>query len=300
MMELIFLGTASAIPTNYRNHSAIALKAFGEVFLWDCGEGTQRQMYRAKISPMKINQIFITHLHGDHFLGLPGMIQSMAFRGRTDPLDIYGPPGLDQMVRYIKDLGYFSLSFPIHTHEVEQGIVMEKESYRISCCLAEHNVPNLAYALEEKRNPKFLKENALKLGLKPGPDFGKLQRGMEVRIGKRIIRPEQVLGPPRKGRKIIYSGDTRPCEQLVNLAQDANILIHESTFDNSHKSKAEETKHSTASEAAFIAHKARVKQLILTHLSTRYQETDVIKKEAREIFENTLIASDFMNVKVER
>ncbi|HEX7467521.1 MAG TPA: MBL fold metallo-hydrolase, partial [Methanobacterium sp.] len=216
-MELTFLGTSAAVPTNHRNHSAIALKAFGEIILLDCGEGTQRQMFRAKLSPMKIKKILITHFHGDHFLGLPGMVQSMSFRGRQDPLYIFGPPGLSQIVEYIKNLGYFSLTFPINVHEVHSDqahennsdpahehsdpahennsdLVFEDQNYRITSCPMEHSVLNLAYCIEEKRGPKFLKNQAIKLGLQPGPDFGKLQQGIPVIIDGKIIKPEQVLG----------------------------------------------------------------------------------------------------------
>jgi ribonuclease Z len=299
-MEIIFLGTSSAIPTNHRNHSAIALKAFGEIMLFDCGEGTQRQMTRARLSPMKIDKIFLTHFHGDHILGLPGLIQSMAFRGRTEPLEIYGPQGLYQLVDCMRGLGYFAMSFEIKVYEISEGTVLENNDYIICCCKTEHSVLNFAYSIEEKRSPKFNKEKALSLGVKPGPAYGKLQSGVPVKIGEKLITPEQVLGEKRNGRKIVYSGDTLACDQMINFSLESDILIHESTFNNSHKDKAYETGHSTSAMAAEIAEKSNVKKLILTHISTRYKDTKVMEREAIEIFEDSCIAEDIMTVKVKQ
>jgi ribonuclease Z len=299
-MELIFLGTSSAIPSNQRNHSAVALKAFGEVMLFDCGEGTQRQMTKIKLSPMKVNHIFISHLHGDHFLGLPGMIQSMAFRGRKDPLHIYGPEGITRTVEYIKNLGYYSLSFPIQLYELEEGTIIDEENYIIKCCPTLHSVFNLAYSVEEKKSPKFLIDKAINLGLKPGPDFGKLQKGIPIKLGNKIIRPEQVLGEERKGRKIVYSGDTQPCVEMVKFSTKADVLIHDSTFDASREEKANETGHSTCYQAAEIAKKANVHSLILTHISTRYRDTSILKTGAAAIFENVIVAEDFMIMEVKK
>jgi ribonuclease Z len=319
-MELIFLGTSSAIPTPKRNHSAIALKAFGEIMLFDCGEGTQRQMARIKLSPMKVNNIFITHLHGDHFLGLPGIIQSMAFRGKKDPLHIYGPKGIIETVEHIKNLGYYSLSFPIHVYEIEPDsmeegmvdndelsegkmgeiILSETDEYIIKCCPTHHSILNLSYSIEEKRSPKFIREKAIELGLKPGPNFGKLQKGIPVEVEGRTIKPEQVLGEKRKGRKIVYSGDTKPCMEMVRFAAHADVLIHESTFERAQEDKANSTCHSTTAQAARIAKNAEVRELILTHISTRYRDSDVLKEEAAQIFENVMVAEDLMHREVER
>lgn len=299
-MELVFLGTSSAIPTSHRNHSAVALKAFGEIFLFDCGEGTQLQMSKAKISPMKINNIFITHFHGDHILGLPGIIQSMAFRGRKNPLHIFGPKGLVEMVNIIRNFGYFSLTFEIYMHEIDDGIILEEENYRISCSKMNHTVLNFAYSVYEKRRPKFIREKAIALGVIPGPDFGKLQQGNPVKVGDTLIQPEQVLGEERKGLKIVYSGDTTPSEDMVKFAKDADLLIHESTFEGDYGDKAYEMGHSTSVQAAEIAKKANVKQLILTHVSTRYKKSDILETEAKEIFENSTVAEDFMEIEVGR
>lgn len=299
-MELVFLGTSSAIPTSYRNHSAIALKAFGEIMLFDCGEGTQLQMSKAKISPMKISKIFLTHFHGDHILGLPGIIQSMAFRGRKDPLHIFGPKGLVQLIHNITNVGYFSLAFEIYMHEVNEGIILEEENYKVSCLKTKHNVLSYAYKFEEKRRPKFIREKAIALGIKPGPDFGKLQQGIPIEINGRIINPEEVLGEKRKGRTIVYSGDTSPFEGMVKFAYESDILIHESTFEGKYGDKANDVCHSTSLQAAEIAKKANVKKLILTHVSTRYKNSDILQDEAKKIFKNSTVAEDFMSLEVKR
>ena len=296
-MDLVFLGTSSAIPTSHRNHSAISLKAFGEIMLFDCGEGTQLQMSKAKISPMKISKIFITHFHGDHILGLPGIIQSMAFRGRKEPLHIFGPKGLVPLIDNVRNFGYFSLTFEIYMHEINEGIVLEEENYRISCCPMKHSILNIAYKIEEKRRPKFIREKAIELGIMPGPDFGKLQQGIPVEINGRIIKPEHVLGKERKGRVIVYSGDTSPADQMVNFAKDADILIHESTFEGKYGDKAVKACHSTSIQAAEIAERADVKKLILTHVSTRYKNSDLLLAEAREVFDNSVVAEDLMSLK---
>lgn len=297
-MEIIFLGTSSAIPTKHRNHAAIALKAFGEVLLFDCGEGTQRQMAHLRLSPMKIKKIFISHLHGDHILGLPGIIQSMGFRGRTEDLHIYGPPGLKEIKESIMNFGYFTMDFEIVFHELKEGIIIDNDEYQVECVKTQHNVPNFSYSVIENKKPRFLKEKAMQLGVEPGPDFGKLHDGIPVMVGDKTIMPEQVLGEERKGIKITYSGDTRPCSALVELAKDSDILIHESTFGDKDQEKAVENWHSTAKEAAEIAKKAEVKKLVLTHISTRYKQSVTLKKAAQKIFENTVVAKDFMILSV--
>jgi len=297
-MEVTFLGTSSAVPSKNRNHSSIALRIPGEVFLFDCGEGTQRQMALAGISPMKVTRIFITHLHGDHILGIPGMIQSMGFRGREEPLEIYGPPGIQGLHECIMKMGYFTLDFDINVQEVRGGTVVEEDDYRVTSAPASHSVFNLAYCFEEKKRPRFLREKAIALGLKPGPAFGKLHRGIPVTVGDRVIMPEEVLGSPRKGLKICYSGDTRPCESVIRLAEGADLLIHESTLEAGSEDKAAESGHSTAREAAEVARSAGVKRLILTHLSTRYKRTEVILEAAREVFPRTEVADDLMTLEV--
>ena len=209
-MEIIFLGTSSAVHSKERNHPSIALKAFGDVMLFDCGEGTQRQMLHTKVSPMKISRIFISHLHGDHILGLPGLLQSLGLQDREEKLTIYGPRGLSKVKDAIYNFGYCKFDFPIDFVEIGTEIIEETDEYIIRSQSVRHNVPSLAYSIEEKKKPRFLREKAIELGIPVGPAFGRLHNGEEVEVNGKIIKPEQVLGEPRKGIKITYSGDTRP------------------------------------------------------------------------------------------
>lgn len=299
-MEITFLGTASAVHSKERNHPSIAIKAFGQTILFDCGEGTQRQLISSNVSPMKISKIFLTHYHGDHILGLPGLLQSMSLNGRETKLTIYGPIGLNKVKNAIYSLGHCAIEYPIEFIEIDSRIVEDNEEYFIQAERVRHNVPSLAYSIEEKKKPRFLRDKAIELGVPVGPDFGKLHNGEEVEIDGRIIRPEQVLGEPRKGAKITYSGDTRPCEEMIMLARDSTLLIHEATFLQQDARNAEEHAHSTSQDAAFIARESNSKELILTHISTRYAKEfeDEMLREAKEIFENTKIAYDLMEVEV--
>jgi ribonuclease Z len=295
-MEIIFLGTSSAVPTLERNHPSIALRAFAEVMLFDCGEGTQRQLIEAKISPMKITKIFISHFHGDHILGLGGLIQSLGFRGREKDLDIYGPKGLHKIINAISSFGYFQINYNLNIHEIQDGTVIETEDYVVECAKVEHNIPSYAYSIREKKKPLFLREKAEELGIPPGPLYGKLHNGEEVEFEGRIIKPEQVLGEAKKGKKISYSGDTRPCEAMIRLARDSDILIHESTYEAEDHQRAVDNAHSTSVEAAEIAKEAEVKELVLTHISTRYTSDENIKSEAQKVFKNTKVARDYMKI----
>ena len=297
-MEITFLGTSSAVHSYKRSHPSIALKAFGETMLFDCGEGTQRQLIYAKISPMKISKIFITHYHGDHILGIPGLLQSMNFRGRETKLTIYGPKGLDNLQQAIANLGFPNFDFPLEWNEVDSGSIIENEEYVIKAQRVKHNTLTLAYSVEELKKPRFLRQKAIDLGVPVGPKFGKLHSGESVEVNGEIIKPEQVLGPPRKGHKITYSGDTMPCEEIINFAKDSTILIHESTYKAEDKDKADLHAHSTSVDAANIALNSNSKELILTHISTRYTEVDDLLKEAQEIFKNTKIAKDLMKLEL--
>ena len=297
-MEIIFLGTSSAVHSYNRNHPAIILKAFGETMLFDCGEGTQRQLIFAKVSPMKISKIFLSHYHGDHILGLPGLLQSMNFRGRETKLTIYGPKGLNTLKNAIFNLGYCKIDFPIEFIEIGTETIESCEEYIIKSQDVNHQVPCLAYTVKELKKPRFLREKAIELGVPVGPAFGKLHNGEEVEVNGKIIKPEQVLGSARKGNKVTYSGDTTPCEEMIEFAKDSTLLIHESTYVNEDADKAKDNFHSTSSDAARIAKKSNSKQLVLTHFSTRYTSLDDLLKEAKEIFENTKLAKDFMKIEI--
>lgn len=299
-MEIIFLGTSSAVHSKDRNHPSIAIRAFGEVFLFDCGEATQKQILQTNVSPMKISKIFLTHYHGDHILGLPGLLQSMSLNGREKKLTIYGPKGLNKIKDAIYSLGYCAIEYPVEFIEIDSGIIIDNEEYFIQAQRVRHNVPALAYSIEEKKKPRFLRDKAIELGVPVGPAFGRLHNGEEVEIDGRIIKPEQVLGEPRKGIKITYSGDTRPCEEMIMLARDSTILIHESTFLKQDYTNAEEYAHSTSIDAAYVAKDSNSKELILTHISTRYSEdyAEIMLKEAQSVFENTRLANDFMEIEL--
>ena len=299
MLRITFLGTGGTLPTPNRNPSAVLINRKGEMLLFDCGEGTQQQMMRAKTG-MKINTIFITHFHADHFLGIPGLIQTMSFNGRTEPLDIYGPIWTQQFVKLLIELGYYTLGFQINAHELMGDEVVDRGEYSIRALATDHGIPSLGYVLEEKmRTGRFNRERAIELGVPVGPLFSRLQRGEPVTVGGRMVMPSDVVGPSRSGRKIVYSGDTRPCESIAKASVGADLLIHDGTLADDLKNWALETKHTTAGEAALLAKKAMVKQLIITHISSRYSEsTELLYRDAKKVFESVKIAEEFMELEI--
>ncbi len=298
-MRIVFLGTGSGWPTKRRNVSSIAVENRGDVMLMDCGEGTQRQMLYTPISFMKISRILVSHFHGDHILGIPGLIQSMALAGRERPLFIVGPEGTEDMVNKLLSLGDFKKSFDVHAIFMNDGDVIDVGNHMIRAAAVKHTVPALAYSIEEKeRAGRFYREKAISLGVPEGPAFGKLQRGESVLVNGRAIMPEEVMGPSRAGIKIVYSGDTAPCDSLAELANNADILIHEATFSGEMKEKAMEFGHSTSIQAAEIAKKAGVKRLILTHISPRYEDAGILLSEAKAVFKETYLAEDLMEFPV--
>lgn len=297
-MEITFLGTSSAVHSHNRNHPGIILKAFGEVMLFDCGESCQKQLIYTNISPMKISKIFISHYHGDHILGLPGLLQSLNFLGREKPLTIYGPKGIKKIEYGISLLGFSKLNFPVEFVEIESGTIIENEEYIIKSQQVKHNIINLAYSIEEKKKPRFLRQKAIDLGVPVGPAFGRLHNGEEIEIDGRIIKPSQVLGEPRKGKKITYSGDTLPCDEMIEFAKDSDLLIHESTYMLEDNDKAKENFHSTSQDAATIAKYSNSKKLILTHISSRYTNITQLLNESKEIFKNVEVANDLMTIEI--
>ncbi len=299
MLRITFLGTGGTLPTPNRNPSAILINREGEMMLFDCGEGTQQQMMRAKTG-MKLNSIFVTHFHADHFLGIPGLIQTMSFNGRTEPLEIYGPEWTEQMARLLIELGYYKLGFSINAHELGNGEIIDKGDYFIKAVETDHGIPSIGYVLEEKkRTGRFNRERAIELGVPVGPLFSKLQKGEPVTINGRMILPSMVLGEKRTGRKLVYSGDTRPCSSIAKESTGADLLIHDGTLADELMNWAIETKHSTAGEAALLAKKAKVKQLILTHISSRYSESvEPLYEDVKKVFENVRIAEDLMEVEI--
>lgn len=299
MLRVTFLGTGGTLPTPNRNPSAILVNRDGDMMLFDCGEGTQQQMMRAKTG-MAIRSIFITHFHADHFLGIPGLIQTISFNGRTEPLDIFGPPGTKQLVKILNALGYYRLGFQVNAIELEDGDIVDKEEYIVKAVATDHGIPSLGYVLEEKERPgRFNREKAIELGIPVGPLFSRLQKGEPVEVNGKTISPSEVVGQSRPGRKLVYSGDTRPCTSIEKESAGADLLIHDGTLADELGDWAVETKHSTTGEAALLAKKANVKSLILTHISSRYSEnTRILLKDAKKVFLNVTIAEELMEIEI--
>lgn len=298
-LRVIFLGTAGSVPTPERSLPAILIQREGAQLMFDCGEGVQRQMMKAKTGFHKKMKVFVSHMHGDHVLGLPGVLQTMALLDRERKLEIYGLSGIKRFIEAIKETVQFVLTFPVEIHEIEEaGVVCEEEEYAVEAVWANHVIPSLAYALVEKPRPgRFYPEKAEALGVPEGPLWSKLQHKHVVNLPDgRVIKPEQVVGPPRPGRKIVYTGDTRPFKGFVKFASGADLLIHDATLDDELAERAAEDGHSTSTQAAENAKKAKVKQLILTHVSARYDDTSILLEQAQKIFKNTRVAEDFMKI----
>ena len=299
-LSVVFLGTAGSVPTPQRSLPAIAIKRKSELILFDCGEGLQRQMIKAGVSFHRKTKVFITHMHGDHVLGLPGLLQTMSLMDREKKLEIYGPPGIEAFVKAIQETVQFVLTFSIYVKEIEKtGVVCEEKGYEVQAIWVVHSIPTLAYALVEKPRPgRFYPEKAKSLGVPEGPLWSKLQHGsvVELPADKQIVKPEDVLGPLRPGRKIVYTGDTRPTRNLIKFAKNADLLIHETTLDDELLERAQKEGHSTPSGAAETAKKANAKWLVLTHTSARYKDTSLLLEQARKIFSKVDVAEDFMKI----
>jgi ribonuclease Z len=300
-LSVIFLGTAGSVPTPKRSLPAIVIHRKNELLIFDCGEGIQRQMIQGGVGFHRKTKVFISHLHGDHILGLPGLLQTMSLLDRERKLEIYGPPGIETFVNAIQQTVQFNLTFPLTICEVENAkTVCKEKEYEVHAAWADHVVLSLAYALIEKPRPgRFNLEKAKELGVPEGPLWSTLQHGSAVKLPNgRVVKSEEIIGPSRPGRKIVYSGDTRPTNSIAGLAKNADLLIHDGTFDDELKDKAYEDGHSTASQAAEIANKAKAKWLILTHVSARYKTADVLVEQARKIFAKSDIAEDFTKIDI--
>ena len=300
-LQVIFLGTAASIPTVERALPSVVVKRKNELFMFDCGEGVQRQMIKARVGFHKKMKVFVTHMHGDHVLGLPGLLQSMSLLDRTRKLEIYGPVGIKEFIKAIQRTVQFVLTYQVEICEIEnEGVVCEENEYYVQVAQTDHVIPSFAYALIEKPRPgKFNPEKADRLGIPEGPLWSKLQHGEKVKLptGK-MVTPEQVVGSQRVGRKIVYSGDTRPVKSLEKLAESADLLIHEATLDDDLTERAEEDGHSTPSQAARTAKKAKAKRLVLTHISSRYKSASPLLEQARKIFPNVDVAEDFTKIEI--
>jgi ribonuclease Z len=300
-LHVIFMGTAGSVPTPERSLPAVLIKRQNEQLMFDCGEGVQRQMIKAKAGFRKKTKIFISHLHGDHVLGLPGLMQTMALMDRQKKLEIYGPEGIKQFLECIRETLQFGLTFPVEIHELyNAGIVCEEKDYSVEAAESNHVVSSLAYAFLEKPRPgKFYPEKARALGLPEGELWSKLQHGDKIKLAHgRVISPADVMGAPRQGRKIVYTGDTRPFKGFAQFAAAADLVIHEATLDDTLSEKAAEDGHSTPSQAAQAAKEAKAKQLVLTHISARYPDARLLLKQAQKFFKNTMVAEDFMDLEL--
>jgi ribonuclease Z len=300
MIEITFLGTVSGIPSKDRNHSAIVLEYFGEgkdTILFDCGEGTQRQLMNSGISFMDIDKIFITHWHADHFAGLIGLMQTMNLEKRRKELKIFGPEA-ERFVSNIVDLGYFGLRFPLEAVNVpfegeEIHLVDETEDFQILSTPVYHTVPTVAFAFREKEKWSIDLKKLKEMGLGKGSWLKELKKKEKAEYKGKVVKIKDVA-TVKSGLKVVYSGDTKPCDNLVKLAHGADLLIHDGTFLEEEEGKA----HADVKQAAKIAKKAKVKELILTHISRRYTETKDLEVEAKKVFSSTKVAHDFMKVKL--
>ncbi|MFQ5603986.1 MAG: ribonuclease Z [bacterium] len=304
-MEVILLGTSAALPTRLRWPSATALIREGEVLLFDCGEGAQIQFQKARLKPGKLTRIFISHFHGDHFYGLPGLLTSLQLGGREKKLYLYGPKGIAEYIRFMQKLSHFTLNYEIEIAEVpaaRQQNVWKLDEYKVVAMPLKHRIFTLGFRFEEKPKPgKFDAIQAKRLKIPWGPVRNLLKSGQQVQLPDgRKITPSQVVGPKQAGKIVVFCTDTRPCANAVKLARNADLLIHEGTFAGARQKWADSTGHSTVLEAAGIAQKAGVKALVLTHISARYEERDFnpLLNEAQKVFPNTSLGYDFMKIHV--
>jgi ribonuclease Z len=297
-LDVVFLGTAGSAPTARRAPAAVLVRRGGERLLFDCGEGTQRQLLKSAVGLVDLPEIFLTHYHADHYLGLPGMLKTFSLRGRELPITIYGPRGLRDLFGSLRRI-FGRLSYPYTLVEVAEGETRERGDYSLVTFEVDHGVPAVGYALVEAARPgRFDPDAAEALGIPIGPERGMLQRGKAVTLADgRTITPDAVVGATRPGRKLALAADTAPARSVLEAAQGADVLIHEATFCEEERDRARETLHSTAADAAELAGAAGVRLLALTHISGRYVGRDVAE-EARAVFPDTVVPRDFDAVEI--
>lgn len=288
-MDLLFLGTSAAVPSRDRSTSCIALREGSDIVLMDCGEGSQRQLMVSPFSFMRVGTVLITHLHGDHVFGLPGLIQTMGLSGRTGPLKVYGPVGIRSFVDASMAATEGEAGYPLEITELSGGERFDIRGFSVECFRTDHGISSLGFVLRAPDRPGRLDHRkALELGIEDGPDMARLKAGETVNG----VRPEQVVGPPVEGMSVAYTGDTKPCKATIEAVRGVDVLIHEATYSDRESARAEEHNHSTAVQAARIAEEAGVSYLIMTHISHRYEDRSVIEGEAREVFPQSYAAED--------
>jgi ribonuclease Z len=300
-LRVVFLGTSGSVPTLKRSLPSVVVQCPRDQWMFDCGENVQRQMMQAKVSFHRKMKVFITHLHGDHVLGLPGLLQTMALMDRKEPVQVYGPVGLKNFLVCTKETLNFGLTFPVEINEIlAEGVVCDEEEYMVIAQKSNHAVESYAYAFVEKPRPgKFYPKKALALGVAEGMLWSKLQGGKEITLADgKVVKPGDVMGPRRAGRKIVYTGDTKPFEEFADFAKGADLVIHDCTFDDSLAEKAAVDGHSTPSQAAAQAKAAGAKQLVLSHISARYPNGGLLLEQAKKIFANSVLAEDFMELEL--
>lgn len=302
-LQLYFLGTGGAAPTKNRNLSALVLRFEGSMLLFDCPEGTQQQMMRAGVSMMKLDAIFLSHFHADHILGLPGMLATMNMLEREEPLTVYGPKGIEELLDSIITLAVMDIDFDVRPKVLRKGVVMRNPKFTVSAFPLKHNTRCFGFVFKEKDKPgEFQREKAIALGIPVGPLFRQLQEGKSVKVGNKLIKPEQVMDYSKgiAGRKVAIVMDTRPDDGYISFIKHSDVLVHEAVFAEDMRERALETWHCTAKEAAEIARKARASKLIITHFSPRYAVPTQLLKEARELFSETVAARDLMVLELPR
>lgn len=298
-MRLIFLGTSAAQPTSERALTCICLEKDGEVLMFDAGEGAQISYLKCGLGWNKKMKIFVTHLHGDHCIGILGLLQTMTLQNRIEPVEIYGPEGIEEFIASNIKILNFGLSFPVIISTVSEGLVLEDKTYFIHACEAEHFIPAFSYLFQEKDKPgKFYPEKAKALDIPEGELWHNLQMDHEIKVGNKTVRPSDVMGEKRSGKKIGISGDTRPTKKLEDFFKNCNYLSFDSTFSNELKEKAIKTCHSTAKEAAMLAKNANVENLILTHFSARYKNEGELLVEAKTIHDSVIAAKDLLEIEI--
>lgn len=293
-MRVVFLGTSGSAPTKARNLPAVALEHEGEVLLFDCGEGTQRQIMQFSVNISKINSIFLTHAHGDHIIGVAGLVRTLALNKRTAPLKIYIPQGQEKSVKGLLEFDNAIIGYPIEVISIKGGIVQKGDDYTVSAFEVDHTLKCYGFVFQENEKIHFIKQKADSLGIK-GKMFSELTKKGKIKIGGKQISLASVT-TKEKGRKMVYVTDTIPCAATKKAAKDANLLIHEATYTEQYKEQAGERGHATALEVAKIAKTAKVNMLALTHISARYKDPKELLDEARSVFKNTRVAEDGMSI----